>query len=219
MTRVRNICLWGLAVLAATAGARGQSIVWQPWSNQVWAQAKREHKLVLLDLEAVWCHWCHVMDATTYRDPEVAALIAKHYLAVKVDQDARPDLANRYQDFGWPATVIYAADGSEIIKKRGYISPVGMRRFLRTVAAGSLARGGGRPQRRAAGRRRPGPDRCAPLRRRSRAGLKNWVIRGYPMMAALALGNNAMARPQIGRGPRYRSRAISRLRLGISNFS
>ena len=142
MTRVRNICLWGLAVLAATAGARGQSIVWQPWSNQVWAQAKREHKLVLLDLEAVWCHWCHVMDATTYRDPEVAALIAKHYLAVKVDQDARPDLANRYQDFGWPATVIYAADGSEIIKKRGYISPVGMRRFLRTVAAKSKTAGG-----------------------------------------------------------------------------
>src|SRR5580704_2683853 len=99
MTRVRDICLWGLAALAATAGARSQPIIWQPWSDQVWAQAKREHKLVLLDLEAVWCHWCHVMDATTYRDPEVAALIAEHYLAVKVDQDARPDLANRYQDF------------------------------------------------------------------------------------------------------------------------
>ena len=47
---------------------------------------------VLLDLEAVWCHWCHVMDATTYRDPEAVALLKSKYIAVKVDQDSRPDL-------------------------------------------------------------------------------------------------------------------------------
>ena len=113
----------------------GPAIVRHPWSNEVWAQAKREHKLVLLDLEAVWCHWCHVMDATTYRDPAVAALIREHYLAVKVDQDSRPDLANRYEDYGWPATVIYNPDGGEIIKKQGYIAPAGMARLLRAVVA------------------------------------------------------------------------------------
>ena len=101
----------------------------------MWAQARREHKLVILDLEAVWCHWCHVMDATTYRDPAVTALIKAGYLAVKVDQDARPDLASRYEDYGWPATVLYASDGTEIVKKRGYITPEGMTRLLRTVAA------------------------------------------------------------------------------------
>jgi uncharacterized protein YyaL (SSP411 family) len=121
--------------LPVCAGAADLPIVWHPWSKEVWAQAKAEHKLVLLDLEAVWCHWCHVMDATTYQDPAVAALIREHYLAVKVDQDSRPDLANRYEDYGWPATVIYDPDGGEIIKKQGYIPPAGMLRLLTTVAA------------------------------------------------------------------------------------
>jgi uncharacterized protein YyaL (SSP411 family) len=61
---------------------------------------------VLLDLEAVWCHWCHVMDAVTYADPDVRKEMAAKYLAVKVDQDSRPDISNRYEDYGWPATVV-----------------------------------------------------------------------------------------------------------------
>ena len=87
----------------------------------LFAQAKREHKFVLLDLHAVWCHWCHVMDTTTYADPKVVALIQAHYIAVSVDQDARPDLAQRYQDYGWPATVVYNGDGGEIVKRQGYL--------------------------------------------------------------------------------------------------
>ncbi|HME12965.1 MAG TPA: DUF255 domain-containing protein, partial [Candidatus Acidoferrum sp.] len=98
-------------------------IHWMGWSDEVFAQAKREHKFVLLDLEAVWCHWCHVMDANTYSDPQVQKLMQAHYLAVKVDQDSRPDLSNRYEDYGWPATVVFAADGSEIIKRQGYLAP------------------------------------------------------------------------------------------------
>ena len=54
-------------------------------------QAKREKKFILLDLEAVWCHWCHVMDETTYKTPEVIALIQSKYIPVRVDQDSRPD--------------------------------------------------------------------------------------------------------------------------------
>ena len=48
---------------------RENRINWRPWSDTVFAEAKRSHKFVLLDLEAVWCHWCHVMDAKTYSDP------------------------------------------------------------------------------------------------------------------------------------------------------
>src|ERR1700739_2129623 len=63
-------------------------IHWLGWNDEVFAQAKRENKFVLLDLEAVWCHWCHVMDETTYRDPKVAELIRSKYIAVKVNQDS-----------------------------------------------------------------------------------------------------------------------------------
>src|SRR6185436_486946 len=75
-------------------------------------------------------HWCHVMDKNTYADDDVAALISKHYIAVKVDQDSRPDLSNRYEDYGWPATVIFAPDGKEIVKRQGYIPPKPMARLL-----------------------------------------------------------------------------------------
>src|SRR5258708_7826376 len=76
---------------------------WQPWSDDLFARAKAEHRLVLLDLEAGWCHWCHVMDETTYRDAAVAGLLSSKYLLVRVDQDARPDLSKRYEDYGWAA--------------------------------------------------------------------------------------------------------------------
>ena len=125
-----------LLVAGATWAAEtppADPIAWQPWSDGVFVRARREHKFVLLDLEAVWCHWCHVMAETTYRDPAVVALMKERYLAVRVDQDARPDLASRYEDYGWPATVIYAPDGTEIVKKQGYIEPAGMVRLLRAV--------------------------------------------------------------------------------------
>ncbi|MBI2784419.1 MAG: thioredoxin domain-containing protein, partial [Gammaproteobacteria bacterium] len=124
----------GLVLLAALGSARAaEPLVWHGWSPEIFAQAKRENKFLLLDLEAVWCHWCHVMAGTTYRDPAVVALMNTRYLAVRVDQDARPDLASRYEDYGWPATVIFGPDGTEIVKKQGYIPPSDMMRLLQTV--------------------------------------------------------------------------------------
>jgi uncharacterized protein len=115
------------------AQAPSQAIVWHPWSDEIFAQAARDHKFVLLDLEAVWCHWCHVMDQQTYRDPDVRRLMGKNYIAVKVDQDSRPDISNRYEDYGWPATVIFKADGSEIVKRQGYLPPKLMASILQAV--------------------------------------------------------------------------------------
>jgi len=106
---------------------------WQSWSDDVFAEAKRDHKFVLLDLEAVWCHWCHVMDAETYKDPAVMSLLQAKYVLVKVDQDSRPDLSNRYEDYGWPATVVFNADGGEIVKRQGYIAPKEMRAMLQAI--------------------------------------------------------------------------------------
>jgi uncharacterized protein len=124
---------------AALAGVKAvpektpETLVWQGWSDGAFAQAKREHKFVLLDLEAVWCHWCHVMDDVTYRDPVVIRLLQRKYVLVKVDQDSRPDISNRYEDYGWPATVVFAADGSEIVKRQGYIPPRPMSSMLQAI--------------------------------------------------------------------------------------
>jgi hypothetical protein len=122
-------------LFAAAAGhaCAADAIAWQPWSDAAFATAKREHKFVIMDLEAVWCHWCHVMDETTYRDPKVISLMGARYVAVRVDQDSRPDLANRYEDYGWPATIVFAADGSEIVRRRGYLTPAEMASMLQAI--------------------------------------------------------------------------------------
>ena len=127
MQRVLSLILFATALLPAAG------LNWQPWTPDLFAQAKREHKFVLLDLEAVWCHWCHVMDETTYKDPATIALLNKKYILVRVDQDSRPDLSNRYEDYGWPATVVFDASGQEIVKRRGYIAPRAMASMLAAI--------------------------------------------------------------------------------------
>jgi uncharacterized protein YyaL (SSP411 family) len=110
--------------LALVPDPHGQkSIDWQPWSDDLFTRATAEKKMVVLDLHAVWCHWCHVMDETTYRNTKVIQLIQRNFIPVSVDQDSRPDLANRYEDYGWPATVIFNADGKENKILTGYASP------------------------------------------------------------------------------------------------
>ena len=81
--------------------------------------ARRENKPMLLDIGAVWCHWCHVMDRESYDDAAVAAIVNEHFIAVKVDRDERPDIDSRYQaavstvsgQGGWPLTAFLTPDG------------------------------------------------------------------------------------------------------------
>jgi uncharacterized protein len=134
---MRRCGLWLVLVFAllpfTRSWAQPGGIAWQPWSDDVFARAKSEGRFVLLDLGTVWCHWCHVMEEVTYQDRTVIELIRKRYVAVRVDADARPDLANRYEDYGWPATVIFNADGGEIVKRRGYLPPLPMASMLQAV--------------------------------------------------------------------------------------
>src|SRR3984893_4623372 len=126
--------LLALALLPFTrALAEQEAIAWHPWSESVFARAKSEGRFVLLDLGTVWCHWCHVMEEVTYRDSAVIDLVGKRYLAVRVDADARPDLSNRYEDYGWPATIVFSSDGSEIVKRRGYLPPNQMAAMLQAI--------------------------------------------------------------------------------------
>jgi hypothetical protein len=111
------------------------AISWLRSDSDAFVQARSQHRFVVLYLEAVWCHWCHVMDEKTYGDAGVRAEIAAHYVPLRIDQDLRPDLSNRYKDYGWPATVIFAADGSEIAKRQGFVEPDRFLRLLKAVVA------------------------------------------------------------------------------------
>lgn len=99
--------------------AMHQPIRWLEWGEEAFAAARRENKPMLLDIGAVWCHWCHVMDRESYDDPEIAAIVNQHFVAVKVDRDERPDIDSRYQvavqavsgQGGWPLTAFLTPDG------------------------------------------------------------------------------------------------------------
>ena len=99
--------------------ARHQPVQWHPWGEDAFARAQKEDKPILLDIGAVWCHWCHVMDRESYEDAEMARIINDHFVAVKVDRDERPDVDTRYQaavqsisgQGGWPLTAFLTPDG------------------------------------------------------------------------------------------------------------
>ena len=99
--------------------AMHQPIRWHEWGEPAFAAAKRENKPILLDIGAVWCHWCHVMDRESYEDPAVARIINENFIAVKVDRDERPDVDSRYQaavsaisgQGGWPLTAFLTPEG------------------------------------------------------------------------------------------------------------
>ena len=99
--------------------AMHQPIQWHEWGVEAFAAAQAANKPMLLDIGAVWCHWCHVMDRESYDDPEIAAIVNEHFIAVKVDRDERPDIDSRYQaavqavsgQGGWPLTAFLTPDG------------------------------------------------------------------------------------------------------------
>jgi uncharacterized protein YyaL (SSP411 family) len=124
---------FAVAAFAASPSFAGESIQWNGWSDELFSRATAEKRFVILDLEAVWCHWCHVMEKTTYADPGVTELLGSKYIPVRVDQDANPDLSSRYGDWGWPATIVFGPDGTEIAKIRGYIEPARMQALLKAI--------------------------------------------------------------------------------------
>jgi uncharacterized protein len=128
--------------------AMHQPIHWHEWGEEAFATARRENKPMLLDIGAVWCHWCHVMDRESYDDPEVAAIVNEHFIAVKVDRDERPDIDSRYQaavsavsgQGGWPLTAFLTPDGKPFYggtyfpPSDGYGRP-SFKRVLTSIAA------------------------------------------------------------------------------------
>lgn len=111
------------AVMAEAAPVRDKSFPWRAWDASVFEEAKRDKKYVLLSLQSWWCPWCHTMNENTFGDKDIRAELAKNYITVRVDQDSRPDISQQYERWGWPATVVFGPDGTEIVKLRGYVPP------------------------------------------------------------------------------------------------
>jgi uncharacterized protein len=99
--------------------AAHQPVDWHEWGEEAFKKARAEEKPILLDIGAVWCHWCHVIDRESYDNPEIAGMINQLFIPVKVDRDERPDVDARYQSAisaisgqgGWPLTAFLTPDG------------------------------------------------------------------------------------------------------------
>ena len=106
------------------------SITWLDWSEEAFDRATAEDKLILLDLTAVWCHACHVMDSETYADSNIVSLLNTKFIPIRVDTDQRPDVESRYRSGGWPTTSILLPSG-EILFQANSMGPEELSEALR----------------------------------------------------------------------------------------
>ena len=129
------LLLLGSLPAPALAADEAAALNWQPFTPALFAEAKRTHKPVFLYLEAVWCHWCHVMQRETFTDAAVQAELQQHWLITRVDHDANPLLANRYRDYGWPALIFFNSEGKEVVKRAGFIAAEPFAQLLSAIVA------------------------------------------------------------------------------------
>ncbi len=110
------------------------TIPWSEWSPDAFDRAVREDKPILLNLTATWCHWCHVMDETSYADPEIIRRISEGYVPIRVDVDRRPDIAERFNFGGVPTAALLTPTG-EMIAGGTYFPPDQLSDLLDQVRA------------------------------------------------------------------------------------
>lgn len=97
-----------------------ESLQWQPFEAGVFETAKKTKKLVFLEIGANWCHWCHVMDDSTYSDKKVQAYLNENFILCREDQDERPDLYAAYKKWGWPAIVVFDENAETLLLLKGF---------------------------------------------------------------------------------------------------
>jgi uncharacterized protein YyaL (SSP411 family) len=112
---------------------RAHEINWRGWTEQAFAEAGKLDRPILLSISAVWCHWCHVMDETTYSNSGVIDLINREYVPIRVDNDVRPDINQRYNMGGWPTTAFLTPSG-DILTGATYLPADQMADALARVA-------------------------------------------------------------------------------------
>jgi uncharacterized protein len=170
---------------------RAHEIEWRPWGAAVFAAARDGRKPLLLSISAVWCHWCHVMDETSFSDPAVIAAVNERFVAVRVDNDRRPDVNRRYNMGGWP-TIAFLTHRGDVLSGGTYMPPGQLLSALEQISGfyalheADLDRGGLR--RRSVPVRAAGPAGPAALRPQVVAGVVDDVAKLYdPLHAGLGL--------------------------------
>ena len=94
-------------------------VQWFPWGEEAFEKARQENKPVFLSIGYSTCHWCHVMEQESFENEEIAELLNREYICVKVDREERPDVDAVYMSVcqamngqgGWPLTILMAPDG------------------------------------------------------------------------------------------------------------
>jgi len=92
---------------------------WYPWGDEAFDKAQRENKPLFISVGYFTCHWCHVMERESFMDPAIAELLNRHFVAIKVDREQRPDIDAAYMRFlslihgvgGWPMTIFATPEG------------------------------------------------------------------------------------------------------------
>jgi len=137
------------SIPAVTAAGPVGTIDWRSWSPATFEQAAQDDKMLLVDVGMEGCTACRWMDEDTYTDPEVIARINQHFIPVSVDSEARPDVGERYLAWGWPATIVMAPDGEQVLAVRGNKRPKNFVPILDALidakAAGTLTGDGKTP--------------------------------------------------------------------------
>jgi uncharacterized protein YyaL (SSP411 family) len=98
-------------------------IDWYPWSEEALKKARDQNKPIFLSIGYSTCHWCHVMNAESFSNEEIGALMNASFIAIKVDREERPDVDSTYMavarklmsDPGWPLNVILTPDGKPFL--------------------------------------------------------------------------------------------------------
>ncbi len=110
------------AVEAEASGSKseqGQGIPWQDWTIVPFEQARKQNKIILVNVGMEGCAACARMEDITYADPAVAKLVRDNFVSIAVDSEARPDIGERYSDWAWPATIFLAPDTTQVLAVRG----------------------------------------------------------------------------------------------------
>ncbi|WP_457628062.1 thioredoxin domain-containing protein [Persephonella sp.] len=120
---------------------------WYPWCDEAFERAKKEDKPVFLSIGYSTCHWCHVMEKESFEDREIAQILNRHFISIKVDREERPDIDSLYMNVcmmmtgrgGWPLTIFMTPDkkpfyAGTYFPKEGSYTRIGLKELLLNIA-------------------------------------------------------------------------------------
>lgn len=109
---------------------KSQTINWQVWGDKAFKNAKEKRKPIFLDVGTEWCTACNLMEEKTYTDIDVVNLLNKHFICIKADAEAQPDLGARFLEWGWPALIFLDSSGNQLMALQGNRQPLVFKKII-----------------------------------------------------------------------------------------